>query len=87
MTQIPYCKDCRHCERGPGNTFAEQMDVAKCAHPDIVHRFLDVVSGEDRVEKQYCVVARLLDPHGCGPEGRKFQQKPSVIPGDPLGGD
>ena len=42
---VKFCKDCKFG--------AKELD-GKCQHPDAAHRELDLVTGEDRINRYFC---------------------------------
>lgn len=73
-----FCKDCCYCVPGVGETFHQQMEHAKCHHPDVSLQYVDVVSGEPRKQVVYCATARISPPM-CGPDGTRFEPKPPTM--------
>jgi hypothetical protein len=66
-----FCKDCKHIELGPHK---DQLEFAKCGHPNSVTVTVDLVSGVETRDALFCSIARtsVLDDR-CGEDGDLFE--------------
>ena len=78
-----FCKDCRWCSIDPEHTVVQEMEFARCIHPDMLPepQKPDLVTGEtDPVKYRFCSTERITNYMNlCGTDGNLWEPKPQTL--------
>lgn len=69
----PFCKDCIHCMVSE----VARLEDARCDL--LVRETIDLVTGSPEKKNIQCWAARAPMNQDCGPRGKLFEQRPTVV--------